>query len=436
MRSRTVQSVVKEMSPESGEKLTGGGAEVLQSGEPNRWLMNMILNYEDVLRSAVDWMWETDANLALTRVSEPFTEGVKIPPQISVGRDLSQLEDFEKTDGRAPSMAQALKDRKIFRDARLTVSNLGEPSLSLRLTGVPVFNRRTGEFLGYRGTGALQPEEEARPAASDEANEQLIGLLERALARKDQLEWELSRSGRKSFESRIASITHELRTPLNAIIGFAEIIKRRAFGDDLERYVEYGSDIYDSGMHMVALVDSLIDLAKVERQEDSSERQPLVVRDFISRTLRMVEDQAAEGGVTVVNQVRNDLPLLHSEPRALRQILLNLLSNAIKYTRAGGIVGIEATAEDGRDLKIAIWDTGIGIPLEEQRKIFERNYRVPDEVNDEMTGTGLGLAISLDLAHGIGGEIGVESKPGEGARFTLRLPLHLGEEGRVGVNQG
>ncbi len=436
MRSRTVQSVVKEMSLKPGEDLAGGGPENAQSNEPNRWLMNVVLGYEDVLRSAVDWMWETDANLRLTRVSEPFTEGVKIPPQMSVGRDLSQLEDFEETGQKAPSMAEALNDRKAFRNARVTVSNLGEPSLSFRLAGVPVFDRRSGEFQGYRGTGAVQPEEAPRPVASEEANEQLIGLLERALARKDQLEWELSRSGRKSFESRIASITHELRTPLNAIIGFAEIIKRRAFGDDLERYVDYGSDIYDSGMHMVALVDSLIDLAKIERQEEQSGQQPLVVRDFISRTLRMVEDQAAEGGVTVVNQVRNDLPLLHSEPRALRQILLNLLSNAIKYTRSGGIVGVEATADDGRDLKIAIWDTGIGIPLEEQRKIFERNYRVPDEANHEMAGTGLGLAISLDLAHSIGGEIGVESKPGEGARFTLRLPLHVGEEGRMGVKQG
>ncbi|MCG8360129.1 MAG: HAMP domain-containing histidine kinase [Kiloniellales bacterium] len=438
--ARAVQSVVKEMPPKIDKSLSSKGQEARQEQGPNRWLMNTLIGYEDVLRSVVDWHWECDAGLKMSHVSESFTEGLQVPAELGLGENLRRTLDREDGSEATSAALESLKSRSPFRGLGLKLYNRAGDAVVCRLTGVPIFDRTTGGFVGYRGTGVIAPPAlegaaDRQGEADESAQDQLISLLERALARKDQLEWELSHSGRKSFESRIASITHELRTPLNAIIGFAEIIKRQAFGDDLERYVEYGSDIYNSGMHMVALVDSLIDLARIEREEDASELQPIVVRDFVSQSLRMVEDQASDAGVTLVNQVRGDLPSLQSEPRALRQILLNLLSNAVKYTPTGGIVGVEAGLEQGNMLRLAVWDTGIGIDQQEQERIFERNYRIQDEVNAGQSGSGLGLAISRDLARAIGGGITVESRPGEGARFTLRLALAQKEKGRMGAQQ-
>ena len=106
----------------------------------------------------------------------------------------------------------------------------------------------------------------------------------------------------------------------------------------------------------------------------------------------------------------------------MRQIFLNLLSNGIKYTRPGGAVGVEAEPASDGMLTIVVWDTGIGIPLDEQEKIFQRTYRVPGAANADKSGSGLGLSISRDLARSMGGDITVLSKPGHGARFSVRLP--------------
>ncbi len=405
------------VSPEDGQ-------DSLRMAEPDRWLMNLNMSYEDMLRSSVDWLWETNARMILTYVSMPIGSASRIPPQMQVGQELQQLAERQvKDSGQAP-MAETLEARQGFRDVRFSVGRLGAEDLVYGASGVPFYDRRSGQFLGYRGTGN-EILKGAKPAGGQpESDLQILGLLESALARKDQLEWELSRSGQKTIEARLASIAHELRTPLNAIIGFAEMIKTRALGEDVDRYAEYGGDIHDSAVHMVALVNNLIDLAKIDTNGTQEKPESLDVREVAVAALRMLEDQAVESGVSLINNLPNNLPRVRCERRALRQIFINLLSNAIKYTKAGGAVGVEVEpeSEDETALSIVVWDTGVGIPTDQQDKIFERTYRVQGEANAGKPGSGLGLSISRDLARSIGGEITVASQPGQGARFTLRLP--------------
>ena len=392
--------------------------------EPNRWLMNLNLSYEDMLRSAVDWLWESNAQLGFTQVST-LDGDIPLPPPLQIGGNLLELQDLAEPASDAPSMAELLDAREAFRGITVAIGDAGdEPDggQRYRLSGVPLYDRRNGAFLGYRGTGCLADEAEPDVPAPAEPDNRLLGLLEQALSRKDQLEWELSKAGHKTFEARLESIAHELRTPLNAIIGFAEIIKTRALGNDLERYVNYGNDIYDSGVHMVALVNNLIDLARIDSRQDPLQHELLDAREVVASALRMLEEQAADKGIKLVNHLNQELPALRSERQALRQIFLNLLSNGIKYTRSGGAVGVESEISREGAVSIVVWDTGIGIPLEEQEKVFQRTYRVQGAANAGKPGSGLGLAISRDLARAMGGDITVLSRPGQGARFTVRLP--------------
>ena len=423
-----LQSPNREVSrtppPSSSPRGGDDGAVTARMTEPNRWLMTLSLSYEDMLRSAVDWLWECNAQLVLTYVSEPLANGQRLPRQMAVGRSLSDLSEARIREAGSAAVEERLENREIFRDLKIAVAMSNGQIAHFRMTGVPLYDRRSGTFVGYRGTGC----EIAEPAAEESVepeirgDEQLLGLLENALARKDQLEWELSRAGHKTFESRLAAIAHELRTPLNAIVGFAEIIKTRALGADLDRYVDYGGDIYESGIHMVALVNNLIDLAKIDSPKEPAREEKLGVHDVVSSALRMLDDQAEEAGIKLVNHIREDLPRIAGEPSAIRQIFLNLLFNAIKYTQPGGAVGVEGEANGDGGVSVVVWDTGIGIALDEQDRIFERNYRIKGEANAGKSGSGLGLAISRDLAKGMGGNITVTSKPGHGARFTVRLP--------------
>jgi len=417
--------------------------------EPNRWLMNLNLSYEDMLRSAVDWLWETNAQLTFTQVST-LHDDIRLSAPLQTGSGLVDVLDLAQEADDEPLMVDLLDAREAFRGTTVLISEpqgkpksepgdeLGdEPAAApdagagtaspaeqrlYRLSGVPLYDRRNGQFLGYRGTGVVVGKAEATAQRSARPDNRLLSLLEQALSRKDQLEWELSKAGHKTFEARLESIAHELRTPLNAIIGFAEIIKTRALGNDLERYVNYGNDIYDSGVHMVALVNNLIDLARIDSRQDPLQHELLDAREVVASALRMLEEQAANKGIKLVNHLNQELPALRSERQALRQIFLNLLSNGIKYTRSGGAVGVESEISREGIVSIVVWDTGIGIPLEEQEKVFQRTYRVQGAANAGKPGSGLGLAISRDLARAMGGDITVLSRPGQGARFTVRLP--------------
>ncbi|MGF1609226.1 MAG: sensor histidine kinase [Kiloniellales bacterium] len=414
------QEPADSAKPNPSDQNTGVALEVTPHAEPTRWLLNLNLSYEDMLRSVVDWLWEANAQLVLTHAS-PLRSDVRIPAPLEVGNSLSALGDVAEEQPALPPLRDILAARQSFRDAHFIVLEPDERQIACRLTGVPFFDRRNGQFLGYRGTGSLVAAEQVeRPQA--EADKRLLSLLEHALARKDQLEWELSKAGHRTFQARLEATAHELRTPLNAIIGFAEIIKTQALGDNLDRYIDYGADIYESGVHMVSLVNNLVDLARIESSRDHLKQELLDARKIVASAMRMLEEQAGEKGVKLVNHLSRQLPLLRSERQALRQIFLNLLSNGIKYTRPGGAVGVEADPVSDEMVNIVVWDTGIGIPPEEQERIFERSYRIQGAANAGMPGSGLGLSISRDLARAMGGDISVISRPGQGARFIVRLP--------------
>ena len=219
----------------------------------------------------------------------------------------------------------------------------------------------------------------------------------------------------------LATMSHELRTPLNAIGGYAELLELGIHGPVTGAQRDVLNRIQRSQHHLLSLINNVLNLVKLDTHHvryDLTSVSLATVLEFVAETtgpqLQAKHLRYDTGGCPRELAVRAD-------PEKLRQILLNLLSNAIKFTDDGGAISIACNA-DRRAVRIHVKDTGIGIALDQQEKIFEPFVQVDRRLNRPMEGTGLGLAISRELARGMSGDLTVESQLGQGSTFTLALP--------------
>jgi signal transduction histidine kinase len=219
----------------------------------------------------------------------------------------------------------------------------------------------------------------------------------------------------------LANMSHELRTPLNAIIGFSEVLQERLFGELNEKQAEYTSDILTSGQHLLALINEILDLSKVEAGRMELELAPFDLPLAIDNARTFVRERAVKHGITLDIDVDERLGEYLGDERKIKQILLNLLSNAVKFTPEGGRISITANKTDN-GAEISVSDTGIGIALEDQPKIFEEFRQVGSDSMHKTEGTGLGLTLAKKFVELHGGRIWVESEVGKGSTFSFTLP--------------
>ena len=225
----------------------------------------------------------------------------------------------------------------------------------------------------------------------------------------------------KSQIQRIAQVSHELRTPLNAIIGFSELLERELFGKfEMARHRDYIRLIHSSGEHLLQVVNSVLDMSKIEAGTFAVAAAPFPVAQVIDGTIEMMSQQIADRGLKLTRQIERDLPEIVADRRACRQILLNLLSNAAKFTASGGTVTVIARRE-GEELVLAVRDTGVGIAANDLPRIGTPFVQVGAQDREE--GTGLGLSVVRGLAELQGGSFALDSLPGRGTTATVRLPL-------------
>lgn len=216
----------------------------------------------------------------------------------------------------------------------------------------------------------------------------------------------------------LASVTHELRTPLHGILGFGRLLLDSE-PTEQERH-EFAGMIVSSGEALLRLVNDILDLSKVEAGRLELDEQAVDLGRLLEECVRLVEVSARERQIEMNLRIDADLPeLLVLDPGRFRQVLLNLLGNAVKFTEQGHVTVTVRVEEDV--VRVAVRDTGIGIPLEEQQRIFEPFVQVPGSCG--AVGTGLGLAIARQLVERMGGRIGLESWPGQGSTFWFSLPL-------------
>jgi len=230
---------------------------------------------------------------------------------------------------------------------------------------------------------------------------------------------EVERANRMKSEF-LASMSHELRTPLNAIIGFSDLLAEQTAGALSSKQQRFVSHIQQGARHLLALINDILDLSKVEAGRLELNRENLSVATVLADVLTGIRAAAAAKTIAVHSSIGPDVTVFADRIR-FKQILLNLLSNAVKFTPEGGKIWVEATERRGR-LTVSVSDTGLGIPVEEQEAIFDAFHQASATTKGVKEGTGLGLAITRRLVEEHGGRIWVESEPGKGARLSFTMP--------------
>ena len=229
----------------------------------------------------------------------------------------------------------------------------------------------------------------------------------------------------------LATMSHELRTPLNAIIGFSEmIVQEDALLINAARRKEYAQLINDSGQHLLSVVNSILDMSKMESGNFEILPEPFAPRDVLVNSSNLLALKARDNGIELVMRVPEDLPQITGDPRAFKQIVLNLVSNAIKFTERGGRVTISARVEGSR-MALRVMDNGVGIAPDDLKRIGDPFFQAGKTYQRRHEGTGLGLSIVKSLVALHGGEIDVQSKVDEGTAVTVMLPLTFVSERRA-----
>jgi PAS domain S-box-containing protein len=384
---------------------------------------DMESRFRDVIRSASDWVWETDANLNLTYVSERITEALEVLPHTLIGKNLMLIGEFED---RAPVMRERLqRDFLPFRGQTFLMKDARGETRRIHLSGVPVFEAASGRFAGYRGTGTdvtvRHKAEQGLRTYQSQLQASLAQLKDRNVQLDDALK--SAEAAVRAKTDFLGKMSHELRTPLNAVIGFSELAVQQIFGPLNDHYVTYFRDIRNAAYHLLNIINDILDAVSVESSKVQVEPQPLALDEVVAESKALIALRAEQGGIDVT-RVRVDGPwTAFADPNRTRQILVNLLNNAVKFTGRDGRIGIEIGEKPGNTLAITVWDTGIGIPPDQHERIFESFHQVgSDLLVSPREGTGLGLSVSRQLARLMHGDLTVESTPGEGSRFTLTLP--------------
>jgi signal transduction histidine kinase len=218
----------------------------------------------------------------------------------------------------------------------------------------------------------------------------------------------------------LAHVSHELKTPLTAIIGFAKMLKKQLYGQLNTKQMQYVTAIYNSGEYLLALINDLLELTKIESKKEELYLENILIKKLCKEALELVQEKADERGLELIFLMESQQEYFRADRTRVMQILLNLLSNAIKFTEKGTITLQVTTTQEGTDFSVI--DTGIGIEEEYQQKIFEPFSQILTPLHRKCQGIGLGLALSRKLARLHGGDIRVKSAEGKGSCFTLHLP--------------
>ncbi|WP_292228401.1 HAMP domain-containing sensor histidine kinase [Brevundimonas sp.] len=233
-----------------------------------------------------------------------------------------------------------------------------------------------------------------------------------------RLEAEAQSAGKTRF---LANMSHELRTPLNAVIGFADIMRQRLFGALPDRYAGYADSIHEAGGHLLALINDVLDLSKIEAERYELAVETFDARDAISAAIALVRLQADDRDIHLAGVLPPHPLAVTADPRALKQITLNLLSNAVKFTPKGGSVTVTLDAI-GPYMELAVADTGVGIAPEDLKRLG-RPFEQAGGADQRSQGTGLGLSLVRSLTELHGGRMTIDSTLGEGTVIMVRLPV-------------
>ena len=344
---------------------------------------------------------------------------------IAADNDLGELTDQLASTTRAKTNALIAESHRSYVSSRNLVVAVGATSLGLALALGFVLSRslvgpiqRTEGRLAEIASGDFSRHVEV-------SNRDELGTLAVNLNQmNDELRrlYEQLETVSRHKSEFVANMSHELRTPLNAIIGFSELLQQQSVGPLNERQERYVEDVLEAGRHLLALINDILDLSKVEAGRMELDPAQVSLREVLESGVTMHAERAARAGVTLELGLELADVTIRADERKLRQVVFNLLSNAVNFTPPGGRVDVVAHLADGV-VEVAVSDTGPGIAAEDQELIFEEFRQGRDSSGALEEGTGLGLPLSRRLVELHGGHLSVESVQGHGSTFRFTLPV-------------
>jgi signal transduction histidine kinase len=365
---------VEAKPDEDGVALAVGG----WSRRPSRSHESSGERVYDFMRSRGDWLWEADPSLKVTSLGADGGEAM-------IGQPFGKLFQFVDTGDGLPIL-EALATRARVEGQEAVVRSTGE---RVRLTGLPLMDGG-GRFAGYRGSAFRLDGEPAAADAKDPAVDAFSARLEKAL-----------------------------RGPLAQIISQAENIGAQKDGPIRRDYAEYANDIASAGRHLLGVIGDLVDLQAIEREDFRPHVERVDLTDLARRAAGLLKVRASERGIRIDAPANDETLTAFGDEGRIVQILVNLIGNAVRHSPENAQVWLRAEAQDGRAV-LVVADQGPGIAPTDHQRIFEKFTRIAPS---DGIGSGLGLYIARRLARAMGGEIAVDSAPGQGARFILNLPL-------------
>jgi len=370
--------------------------------ESEQRLIGSEQRFRDYAEVASDWLWEVDEKLRFVFLSGRFTELTGVP----VAAALETSGVAARSSGLGNAWRQTigeLKNRRRFRNRRYRHVDQNGVAQFWSVSGKPIFDE-AGSFRGFRGTG------------SDATME--VETLEALKQAKDEAE---TANGAKS--SFLASMSHELRTPLNAIIGFSEVIRDQLFGPvGNERYAQYAGDVHGAGLHLLSLINDLLDISKIEAGKAELDEDEIDISEMVSWAVNLTRERMRANDLTCSVRQDSESVCLKGDERRIKQVLVNLLSNAIKFTPGGGSIDIAQTLNADGTLSISIKDTGVGMEKTDIPKALLPFQQVKNVYSRKVEGTGLGLALAKSIVELHQGQLNIESELGKGTIVTFTFP--------------
>jgi PAS domain S-box-containing protein len=372
---------------------------VQQEVERQREVIMLLL--KDFEKGAGDWLWETDPQGRLSSVSASFATIAGIEPRHLIGRKLT---DLHLGDGAGEwQRLNALLDRRAAIKDVLVPVDLQNEQRWWTLAALPRFDEAQ-KFLGYRGVG----------------RDVTVARQAELTLKKAKEEAESANAAKSKF---LAVLSHELRSPLNAVIGFSDIIASESFGPiEVPKYVEYAGEIRDSSRHLLAIIDDMLDIARIESGAVEINEEEFDADKLFEGVRRLMAPLAEKRDIRL-SYAKPDVEIqFHADPRLVRQILINLVTNAVKFTPDGGEVTLGTDIRPGGAAALWVRDTGIGIPPEHRARVFEPFTQIDSSLSRNFDGVGLGLSIARHLARAHGGELEIDGAPRRGTTVRFTLP--------------
>lgn len=364
----------------------------------------------DIASSLADGIWETGPDLKFTYLDDSIVEILGIGRELFCGLDSPIIEANIASANDWVRFCQNLEARKPFRELRFSYENPQSGESYFSMNGVPVFSAG-GEFKGYRGTGIEVSAHVASEYKARKVQKEIIQAKEEA---------ERANRAKSDF---LSSMSHELRTPLNSILGFAQLLEMNCPEKDAQQS-EYINHILLAGQELLNLISQILELSTLEKGRISMRMAEVSVDEVIDASLKDVEFLARQRKIRVLDQRDGTrrFPKLWADDGRLKQVLINLLSNAIKYNVEGGSVVINCGNGPEGTLRITIEDSGLGIPADKGRNLFQPFERLGRETGG-VPGSGVGLSIAKRIMDLFGGDIGYRSEANVGTTFWIDVPV-------------